>query len=77
MSLDQQCPLQVSSPLPLLATERSFGLDHRVGHLRPLSLLAYDLARLVLSSVRSFCMAQKQPGVVDAMIDACDGMCQC
>jgi len=46
------------------------GLDHRVGHVRPRSIMAYVLERLVLSIVRCFCRAQKQKGVADALIEA-------
>src|SRR5712692_11261540 len=46
------------------------GLDHGVGHFRPLRIMAKVLERLVLSIVRCFCVAQKQKGVADAMIEA-------
>ena len=46
------------------------GLDHRVGHFRPLRIMAYVLEHLVISTVRYFCVAQKQKGVADAMIEA-------
>ena len=49
---------------------RNGGLDHRVGHFRPRSLMASALERLVLSTVRCFCVIQKQQEVADAMIQA-------
>ena len=33
------------------------GLDHRVGHFRPLKIIRYIIERLVLSIVRFFCIA--------------------
>ena len=45
-------------------------LDHRIGHFRPRITMAQVLERLVLSIVRSFCIAQKQKGVANAMIEA-------
>jgi hypothetical protein len=50
--------------------DRSGGLDHRVGHFLPLSIMAEALERLVLSAFKHFCIAQKLKGVADAMIEA-------
>jgi hypothetical protein len=46
------------------------GLDHRVGHFRPLRIIAQVLEPVVLSTVRRFCVVQKQKGVAGAMIKA-------
>src|SRR2546430_17044849 len=46
------------------------GFDHRVSHFRPLRIIASVLKPLVISTVRYFCVAQKQKGVADAMIEA-------
>ncbi len=42
---------------------RQEGLDHRVGHLWPLSIRGDVLERLVLALGRYCCSAQKQQGV--------------
>ena len=47
-----------------------FGLDHRVGHFRPLRIMAQVLERLVFRIVMCFRIARKQKGVADAMIEA-------
>jgi len=52
-------------------TEKRAGLDHRVGHFRPLKIMAQTPECLVISKVRRFCIAQKQKGVAGAMIEAC------
>ena len=46
------------------------GLDHRVGHFRPLRIMAQVLERLVFRIVMCFRIARKQKGVADAMIEA-------
>ena len=46
------------------------GLDHRAGHFRPLRIIAQALEPIVLSTVRCFCVVQKQKGVAGAMIEA-------
>src|SRR6266446_7090129 len=46
------------------------GIDHRVGHFRPLRIMAQIIEHLNLSIVRCFSIAQKQIGVADAMIEA-------
>jgi hypothetical protein len=68
-SRGQSCERAASSAaVDFVSTKK--GLDHRVGHFRPLSIMAYILKRLVLSTVRCFCVVQQQKGVADAMIEA-------
>ena len=49
---------------------RIFGFIVRPRANRPLSIMAQALERLVLSTVRCVCVAQKQKRVADAMIEA-------
>jgi Protein of unknown function (DUF1353) len=51
--------LYSAQTMPRWRADRILGLDHRVGHFRPLRIIAKVLEPLVLPIIRCFCLAQK------------------
>jgi hypothetical protein len=47
------------SELSVLNAVYPYGLDHGAGHFRPLRIISEVLEPLIISVVRSFCMAQQ------------------
>jgi len=68
---------------PSRSKERKIGLDYRAVHFRPLSIIPQVLKSIVISTVRCFCVVQKQKGVAGAMIEGygqeadCPASCRC